>query len=348
MLALAGYPLGLRFRFFDPDPYAPSRYLAEHTACDYSNGEALEKFACSVDFVTYEFENVPLSAAKLLQRYTSLYPPLQALEVSQDRFVEKTFLREVGIPTAAFALIDSVADAATACELVGLPAVLKTRRMGYDGKGQRLVRTLDELMEASADLGPSELVLEAFVPFAAECSLISARSVSGETRFYPLIENVHKDGILRTSRTPSPRVTPHMQIMAQQHADALMTALEYVGVLTIEYFIVGGALIANEIAPRVHNSGHWTIEGAETSQFENHLRAILDLPLGSTEVIGYIGMINIIGSEPNVSEVLQAAGAHLHLYDKSPRPNRKIGHVTVRAKSAADLDAALEGLSFVR
>ncbi len=290
MLALAGYSLGLQFRFYDPDPLAPARYLGEHTVCGYDNAEALSEFASSVDLLTYEFENVPISAARMLENRIPVYPPPAALEVSQDRVAEKTFLRNVGIPVAPFAPIDSDADADTALKLTGLPAVLKTRRMGYDGKGQRIVHTPEELALACRDLGGSGLILEALIPFSAECSLIAARSIRGETCFYPLVENVHRDGILRTSRTPLPsfsvKAAAQMQFDAQAHAGALLSELGYVGVLTIEYFMADGALIANEIAPRVHNSGHWTIEGAETSQFENHLRAILDLPLGSTTVRG--------------------------------------------------------------
>ena len=348
MLALAGYPLGLRFHFFDPDQLAPARYLADHSARDYEDTESLTRFATSVDLLTYEFENVPVSAARLLGGLKPTYPPIKALEVSQDRYDEKCFLRDAGIPTAAFANIDSVADCLPALELTGLPAVLKTRRMGYDGKGQSVVHTLDDLMRACLEFGASGLILESFVPFDAEVSLISVRSVRGETRFYPLTENRHSNGILRTSRAPSALVTAELQQESEAHARALMTELEYVGVLAIEYFILDGSLIANEIAPRVHNSGHWTIEGAETSQFENHLRAILDLPLGSTETRGHTGLINIIGSAPDACEVLRVSGAHLHLYDKAPRPNRKIGHVTVRANSALELDIALERLAFVR
>lgn len=348
MIALAGYPLGLRFRFFDPEPQSPANHLAEHVACPYEDTQALQSFANSVDVLTYEFENVPVSAVRMLQEIKPIYPPPSALEVSQDRLAEKLFLRSCGIPTANFLPIDSGDDAVAACDVTGLPAVLKTRRMGYDGKGQRIVNTPAELTVACEELGRSGLILEQFIPFTSECSLIAVRSVAGETRYYPMIENLHRGGILRRSTVPCIRITPAVEREAQDHAGALMTALNYVGVLAIEYFVVDGALIANEIAPRVHNSGHLTIEGAETSQFENHLRAILDLPLGSTHSLGHIGMLNIIGDLPPVPEILSVAGAHLHLYGKAPRPNRKIGHVTVRAKSASDLESALERLSFVR
>jgi 5-(carboxyamino)imidazole ribonucleotide synthase len=318
-------------------------------ACSYDDAQALEQFAASVDLITYEFENVPVSTARFLQDRKPIYPPPAALEVSQDRFIEKSFLRDLGIATPAFAPIDTVSDAHAAHKLIGLPAVLKTRRMGYDGKGQRIVRTPDELTAARAELGDSELILEEFVLFSEERSLIAVRSIQGETQYYPLVENVHQNGILRTSRTPSvsvsERVTQKLQREAEGQADAILTALQYVGALAIEYFVVDGSLVANEIAPRVHNSGHWTIEGAETSQFENHLRAILDLPLGSTNVLGHVGMINIIGDLPNLYNVLQTPGAHLHLYDKSPRPNRKIGHITIRAESAFEVNTALERLA---
>jgi 5-(carboxyamino)imidazole ribonucleotide synthase len=348
MIALAGYPLGLRFRFFDPDTTAPSRLLAEHAADSYSDFEALALFAASVDVLTFEFENIPVTAAKLAETMKPIFPSPAALEVSQDRLVEKRFLRASGIPTAEFAPIESEADAMDALAITGLPAVLKTRRMGYDGKGQRVVRTAEELGKACAELGAAGLILESFIPFTAEFSIIAARSISGEIRFYPLVENIHKAGILRTSRAPSSQITVQNQRDAECHASTLMSALNYVGVIAIEFFLVDGELVANEMAPRVHNSGHWTIEGSETSQFENHLRAILDLPLGSTQLRGHAAMLNIIGDLPNISDVLRVPGAHLHLYDKSPRPNRKIGHVTVRANNHTDLDLALERLAFVR
>jgi len=348
MLALAGYPLGLRFQFFDPDPNAPAAHLADNMFHTYSEEDALARFAEGVDLITYEFENVPVSAARLLNARRPVYPPPAALEMSQDRIVEKGALSALGIPTPAFAPIgngsDLNAEIASAIAQTGLPAVLKTRRMGYDGKGQRVVASEAELRDAVNDLGSSDLILEGFIDFSAEYSLLSARNISGEICFYPLVRNVHRGGILRRSQTQTPSAPGELQAIAESYAQLLLKELDYVGVLAIEFFVVDGALVANEIAPRVHNSGHWTIEGAETSQFENHLRAILDYPLGSTRLRGCVGMLNIIGSPPPVSDVLGIPGAHLHLYGKSSRPNRKIGHITVLRDSEEQLNAALEAL----
>ncbi len=348
MLALAGYPLGLKFKFFDPDPNAPAGHLAECVHKNYSDLDSLKAFAGSVDVLTYEFENIPVEAARALQGITPIYPSPEALEVSQDRLVEKTRLQSLGIVTAPFSAIDtSPGSIDHAVAAAGIPGVLKTRRMGYDGKGQSVVLTRDELQIAVSAMENSSLILEGFVPFSSECSLISVRSVSGEMKFYPLIQNVHHEGILRRSTVnPSGAVLdPGLFEIAKNHATALMNDLNYVGILTIEYFVRNGALIANEIAPRVHNSGHWSIEGAETSQFENHVRALLDLPLGSTNPNGYIGMLNIIGELPDTAKILSTPGAHLHLYGKSPRPNRKIGHITVRSDTAEIRDSTIDALS---
>ena len=342
MLALAGYPLGLRFRFFDPDPAAPSGHLAEHVPAPYADAEALLAFAASVDLLTYEFENVPVEAARKIEAIRPIYPPPAALEAAQDRLTEKSFLQNLGVTTPEFAAIYSTADCAAAAECCGLPAVLKTRRMGYDGKGQRIVRTLAELEAATLELGGAGLILEQFVPFSAECSILAVRSTTGETAFYPLVENVHRSGILHSSRVPASSNIQALQADAEVFAGRILSALNYVGVLAIEFFVSDGRLIANEMAPRVHNSGHWSIEGAETSQFENHLRAVLGLPLGSVELRGEVGMLNIIGPIPARASILKITGAHLHLYGKSARPNRKVGHVTLIASNPEQLTSVLQ------
>jgi 5-(carboxyamino)imidazole ribonucleotide synthase len=341
MLALAGYPLGLQFKFFDPDPQAPSGQMAPHTPASYADTEQLEAFAASVDIVTYEFENVPVEAAHRIAAVRPIYPPASALEAAQDRLVEKSFLKDQGVPTPLFHSIDCAEDCPAAATHCGLPAVLKTRRMGYDGKGQRVVHTLEELSSAALELGPGGLILEQFMPFTAECSILAVRSTAGETVFYPLVENVHKKGILFSSRVPAAPAIQALQPLAEKYAADVLEALQYVGVLAIEFFVVDGSLVANEMAPRVHNSGHWTIEGAETSQFENHLRAILGLPLGAVRLRGEVGMRNIIGPIPQRSAILLTQGAHLHLYGKSARPNRKVGHVTVIEPTSDALNAAL-------
>ena len=308
MLALAGIPLGLSFRFLDPTADAPVRDVGTLLIGEYDDPELLDRLAERAAVVTYEFENVPVESA----RRTRAIPSAKALEVAQDRLAEKQLFRRLGIPTVRF---DD--------EVETFPAILKTRRFGYDGRGQHLV-------EARPEPDPA-LILEERVAFDRELSLISVRDGLGETRFYPLVENVHEDGILRTSRAPAANAP---QAVAESYATKLLDELEYVGVLALELFDVDGQLLANEIAPRVHNTGHWTIEGSETSQFENHLRAILGLPLGSTGSRPAL-LVNLIGTVPKMFDVLEIPHAHLHLYDKDPRPGRKLGHVTLVNPSSA-------------
>ena len=331
MLALAGYPLGMRFRFLDPTPGSPASHMAEQLVASYDDFSLLERFSEGLQVVTYEFENVPVDAALSISRRVPVYPPPQALSVSQDRLTEKTFFTGLGIATPPFAAVDTYEDLQAALVKLGLPAVLKTRRLGYDGKGQAVLRGADDIDAAWQAPGGQPLILEGFVPFERELSILAVRGLDRTTFFYPLVENHHREGILRLSLAPAPDLTPMLQAEAESYAIRVLDALEYVGVLAIELFQVDGHLLANEMAPRVHNSGHWTIEGAETSQFANHLRAITGLPLGSTEPLGYSAMLNLIGTLPNPSDVLRVAGAHLHLYGKEPRPGRKLGHITLRA-----------------
>jgi 5-(carboxyamino)imidazole ribonucleotide synthase len=319
MLALAGYPLGMRFRFFDPASDAPAGLLADHLAVEYADRSALEQFAKGLDVITYEFENVPVEAARHLERFVPVYPLPAALEKAQDRFLEKTFFCELGIPTPKFT-VDLVCDP---LKVTGLPAMLKTRRLGYDGKGQALLRSEADLNDALKNRRADGLILEDFISFDRELSIIGVRNKAGEMRFYPLIENRHREGILRLSLVTG-NITPQIRKQAEEYCAAAMSALEYVGVLVIEFFEKDGRLLANEMAPRVHNSGHWTIEGAVTSQFENHLRAVSDAPLGSTSPLGVCAMVNLVGTPPEVKSILKIDGAHLHLYDKVPRPKRKI------------------------
>lgn len=335
MLALAGYPLGLRFRFLDPNPESPAGALGEFIAADYDDPDALRRFAEGLDVATYEFENVPASVADYLAGHVpAVHPHHAALAVSQDRLSEKQLFRRLGIPTAPFVAVDSEDDLARAVDEVGLPAVLKTRRYGYDGKGQFVLREAADVHRAWAALGGSPLLLEGFVAFDRELSIIAVRGRDGEIVYYPLVENHHREGILRRTIAPAPGVTASLQARAEESARAVLEEFDYVGVLAIELFQRGDELLANEMAPRVHNSGHWTIEGAETSQFENHLRAICGFPLGSTAPRGHAAMLNLIGSVPPREAVLAVEGAHLHVYDKAPRPGRKLGHVTVVAEDA--------------
>ncbi|HWY05225.1 MAG TPA: 5-(carboxyamino)imidazole ribonucleotide synthase [Candidatus Acidoferrales bacterium] len=344
MLALAGYPLGLHFRFLDPSPEAPVGRIANRVTADFNDQQALEKFSHGLEVVTYEFENVPVAAAKFLAERVPVYPPAVALEEAQERLQEKRLFRRLEIPTTEFAEVAKREDLDAAVKQVGLPAMLKTCRMGYDGKGQWLLRTAEEVERARAELPDVPLILEKFVAFARELSILGVRGRGGEIAFYPLIENHHRGGILRLSLAPAPDLTASLQQEAEHAARKVLEELGYVGVLCIEFFEVGGQLLANEMAPRVHNSGHWTIEGAATSQFENHLRAILGMPLGSTAAVGVSAMINLIGEIPNNAEVLNVSNTHLHLYGKEPRAGRKLGHVTVRADQAEKLQQRLSAL----
>jgi 5-(carboxyamino)imidazole ribonucleotide synthase len=331
MLALAGYPLGLRFRFLDSSPEAPAGQVAPLLVGALDDPEVLQRFATGLDLITYEFENIPAPAVRFLAGQVPLFPPPEALGVSQDRFAEKSFFRRLEIPTPDFVPVSSRADLEAAVKHVGLPAVLKTCRMGYDGKGQMVLRDPHAVEHAWHRIGPGQYILEAFVPFDREVSLLAVRNTGKETAYWPLVENHHHEGILRLSLAPAPHATAHLQAEAERFANRVLEALDYVGVLAIEFFEVSGRLLANEMAPRVHNSGHWTIEGALTSQFANHWRAGLGLPLGLTTATGPSAMLNIIGVLPRMADVLAVPGAHLHLYGKSVQPGRKLGHVTVLA-----------------
>jgi 5-(carboxyamino)imidazole ribonucleotide synthase len=344
MLALAGYPLGLHFRFLDPSPEAPVGRIAQRVTADYTDEAALEKFANGLELVTYEFENVPVEAAKFLAERVPVYPPPAALEAAQDRLNEKGLFGKLGIATTEFAAVSNTRELDAAVKTIGLPAVLKTSRMGYDGKGQWILRTAEDVSKAKSELPDVQLILERFVPFSRELSVLAVRSRSGEIAYYPLVENHHRGGILRLSLAPAPRLEAHIQHAAEDAARRVLESLKYVGVLAIEFFEFEGRLLANEMAPRVHNSGHWTIEGAITSQFENHLRAVLGLPLGSTGAAGHCAMLNLIGDLPESPEVLAVPDAHLHLYGKSPRLGRKLGHVTLRAASTERLALRLSEL----
>lgn len=327
MMALAGYPLGIRCLFYDPNPEACAGQVAPLLTYPYEDTHALVQLVERCEVITYEFENVPLESARWLAERIPVRPTPEALHAFQDRLIEKQTLQTHGVPVPVFAPIDPQNPRA-ALEVVGLPAVVKTRRFGYDGKGQAVVRTESGFMEAVARFGAHPLIAEAFVPFEREVSMIAVRALDGTMAFYPLIENHHHEGILYRSIAPAPHLTPALQEQAERHARALMEALNYVGVMTIEWFELRGQLLANEVAPRVHNSGHWTIEGAHTSQFENHLRAILGLPLGSTAPRGYMVMQNLLGDLPDPAKILSDPRAKLHLYGKAPRPRRKVGHIT--------------------
>jgi 5-(carboxyamino)imidazole ribonucleotide synthase len=331
MLALAGQPLGLSFVFLDPAPDAPARLLGQHVAGAFDDEAALRQLWTVGERVTYEFENVPVASARAIARHRRLDPPPEALEIAQDRLAEKAFLSRLGIPVAEHRAVDSLADLREALAALGVPAMLKTRRLGYDGKGQAVIAAPDEAESAFAALGGGAMILERRIDFAREIAVVAARDRQGRIAIYPPIETVHRGGLLRLARAPAPRVGRTLHARVEDYAERVLQALAYVGVAALEMFEVGGELVANELAPRVHNSGHWTIEGAETSQFENHLRAICDWPLGSAAARGYVVMVNLVGELPAITPLMAVPGLHVHLYGKSPRPGRKLGHVTLCA-----------------
>ena len=335
MLAVAAAKLGLKAHIYAPEPDSPAfEVAADHTIAGYRDIPALVRFASGVAVMTYEFENVPAETAAALSRHGPVRPSGRALETSQDRLVEKRFLRNLGLPTAPFAAVDDPGALARAVAQIGRPSILKTRRFGYDGKGQALVREGSDLAVIFRSLGQSS-VLEGVVPFIREVSVVAARGLDGSFTAYDLNENDHQSGILATTHVPA-QVSPETEVAAPAMARRIAEALEYVGVLTVELFVVPGEgdapeqLIVNEIAPRVHNSGHWTLDGAATSQFEQHVRAICGWPLGSTRRHGDIAMRNLIGADVDAwASILAEPGASLHLYGKSEaRPGRKMGHVT--------------------
>jgi 5-(carboxyamino)imidazole ribonucleotide synthase len=334
MLGLAGVPLGLEFRFLDPVEHAPAAVVGSLVTGALDDLEAAARAADGAAVITYEWEGVPAATARHVNAMAPVLPPPAALAVTQDRLAEKELCAGLGIGTAAFRPVDVRADLERAASDIGLPGVLKTRRGGYDGKGQAVLRSAAECDAAWHELGTAPLLYEAFVPFARELSIVAVRGITGETRCWPVVENEHRNGMLRVTRAPARGLDASLQAAAEGCILPLLTTWNYVGVCCVELFDVDGALLANEIAPRVHNSGHWTIEGADTSQFENHLRAVLGWPLGSTAARGPSAMVNCIGTMPARDAVLAVPGAHLHDYGKEPRAGRKLGHVTVTAPDA--------------
>ncbi|MGN6093540.1 MAG: 5-(carboxyamino)imidazole ribonucleotide synthase [Luteibacter jiangsuensis] len=345
MLALAASPLGLRTLVLDPVADSCAGQVTDLVTADWSDAAALAEFAGRVDAVTFDFENVPAATAERLAAQVAVHPNPRALAVAQDRLAEKTLFRESGLNTPEFAAVDSRDDLAAAVERIGLPAILKTRRLGYDGKGQFRLKTPADIDAAWAALGEAAakhgLILEAFVPFDRELSVLAVRGRDGEFRTWPLTRNWHVDGVLSLSLAPAPGTSDELEQAAVAQARAIAERLDYVGVFALELFVRNGELLGNEMAPRVHNSGHWTIEGAHTSQFENHVRAVLGLPLGDTGVRGASAMLNWIGELPDPAPVLATADGHWHDYGKEARPGRKVGHATICASDAGSLRAKL-------
>lgn len=346
MMALAGWPLGVRFI-----QYAPAGETAggivDTMHGDFGDRDALREFAGRVDVVTYESENIPFDTVEFLEGLVALHPPPKSLVLAGDRWAEKDLFTKLDIPTSPYAKLSADDDAAAALEHVGVPAVCKLRRLGYDGRGQLVCRTADELRGAWAALGEVPLLCERWVPFTRELSVVGVRARNGEIRCWTPGENVHEHGILRTTVVPAPDLDPRLHELAQDYLTRIMEAMDHVGVLALEMFQHEDGLLANEIAPRVHNTGHWTIEGAITSQFENHVRAILGWPLGSTAHYGHAAMLNVIGETPDITDLLAVDGAHIHVYGKTPRAGRKLGHITVTADShehASERLAQLRGI----
>ncbi len=345
MMVLAGAPMGLRFELFDPAADACGAQVAPLQVAAFDDEAALAAFAARVDVVTFDFENVPARSAKFLAERVPVHPDPDALAVAQDRISEKTLFQSLGIPLPPFADIRSRDELAAKVAEFGMPCIVKTRRLGYDGKGQFRIRSAADIDAAWDTLGSqvekTGLILEGFVAFDREVSVVAVRGQDGEFRAWPITGNWHVNGVLSASLAPA-------QLSAAQHqaaigyARALAERLDYVGVFALELFCRGEELLANEMAPRVHNSGHWTIEGSETSQFDNHLRAVLGLPLGDTRMLGHACMLNWIGQMPDANAVLGQAGGHWHDYGKQARDGRKVGHATLRDDDATALAGALE------
>ena len=341
MLGFAARGLGVECRFLDPSDAPPAAACGEVIQRPFDDADALAELARTCDVVTYEFENVPVEALHRIENQVPVYPPADALRYSQDRLDEKRVFDRLDIPLPGYRTVDSRDDMVDAVDALGLPCVVKTRRFGYDGKGQFVIRERADIDDAWQALRGQALIAEQWVPFDYELSCIGARNVRGDIVIYPLARNVHEEGILRTSCSPVD--APALAERAETYVRRLLSHLDYVGVLALELFVCDDDLMANEFAPRVHNSGHWTIEGSATSQFENHLRAVMNRPLGSTASVGHAGMVNLIGEIPDAARKLDAGV--LHDYGKSPRPGRKLGHITVTAETAAERDRLVAEIS---
>lgn len=326
MLALSAHSMGIQTVCLDPSPEACAGDVTELITAELTDESALTQLLADVDYATIETENIPVSCAEFVLKSKPFYPSVRALTVSQDRLLEKGFLQSLTIPTAHFYEVNTLEELQSAYSNLGT-SILKTRRLGYDGKGQYILKSSSDVEKAWHSLQGQALILEQFVHFDFEVSLIAVRSKQHQMQFYPLIRNHHEKGILRWSEAPMHHSV--LQKEAERIVASILNAMDYVGVLSVEFFYDGKQLLVNEMAPRVHNSGHWTIEGAQTSQFENHLRAIFDLPLGSTDVVGHSFMLNCISEMPSIESCLNIPGAHYHDYAKAPKPNRKLGHVTL-------------------
>lgn len=341
MFAIAARRMGYRVQIFTPEEDSPAGQLADLTRiADYTNEAAVTRFAQDVDVITFEFENIPIESVEWCAQHCEVRPAGSILHMAQNRLREKTFLAEAGIPVAPFRSVRSAHELSSAMEQIGRPAILKTAAFGYDGKGQQTINAREDFEEIWSASSADELILEGAIDFAKEVSVIVARGPDGQSRPFPLCENIHRNHILDLTVVPA-RVEPAVEQEAAQLACAIAEKLELVGLLAVEMFLkADGALLVNELAPRPHNSGHWTIEACATSQFEQQVRAVCGLPLGSTEILRPAAMANLLGDvwqggEPDWSKALQSDDVHLHLYGKrEPRPRRKMGHLTAFGANA--------------
>lgn len=346
MLAQSVEKLGVRCTVLDPNERCCARAVCEQIVGEYDDPDALKQLAACSDVVTYEFENVPAAAGEVIKPIKPIHPNPDALGYAQDRHLERTMFKDLDIAIPNYRAVDDVESLESALAELGTPAILKARSLGYDGKGQVLINDASTAAEAFATIGSVPAILDQFVEFERELSIVATRSIEGNIAYYPLSANVHRGGILRVSKAPARDVNEHLIEQAQHAARQILNRFDYVGTIAVEFFQIrtgeDATLVANEIAPRVHNTGHWTIEGAETSQFENHMRAVMGMELGSAAPVGHSAMVNIIGDEPRPGALESMPEAHVHMYGKSPRAGRKIGHVTLNAPSADELDALLE------
>lgn len=345
MLALGGYPLGHQFGFLGESPQESAALLGRMFVKS-THTKPIQALVDFADVITFESENTDVEQLRKIKQNVAVYPSEKSLFIAQHRGREKRLFNQLNIPCASYQIVNSAEDLATAISIIGLPAILKTVTEGYDGKGQFLLREKNQIAKAWAGMQGRESILESFVDFKRELSLIAVRGLDKDIKYYPLVENIHHEGILRKTIVPAQTVSPKIQQQAQNYMLSLLNAMDYVGVLTIELFETKHGLMANEMAPRVHNSGHWSIEGANTSQFENHIRAITGMPLGDTVVKQpFCAMINLIGKLESVDTVLKMPNAYLHLYNKVSRKNRKLGHITITANTQAELDERIAVLS---
>ncbi|ARU58297.1 phosphoribosylaminoimidazole carboxylase ATPase subunit [Oleiphilus messinensis] len=336
MLALAGYPLNMKFSFFDLSG-SPTAGVGDIFIDSGKCETQLDAFLDQVDIVTYEFEHLPLELTRKIESKKPLYPSSESIRVCQNRVEEKQLFTRLGIPTPEFRVVESSEELAAAAEELGCPVVAKSVTEGYDGKGQAVLKSADEAEAAWNSIGHPQLIVESFINFSRELSVIAVRSTQDEVAVYPLAENSHHQGILRTSIAPAPDLDPEFEEQAKHYISTLMSELDHIGVLTLELFETEQGLMANEMAPRVHNSGHWTMEGARCSQFENHIRAIAGLPLGCTQARSPTSMLNIIGQAGSIQDLLKLPYTHLHLYGKEERAGRKLGHINICADTYKEL-----------